>query len=155
MCLDYNCVLLCVFLYLIASMCFSNQCMKEICIYINISFILFSKGNHSLLLVWEIDGETYTQSRDFFLPHIFFLEPGGANTWTPLQAVSSETSVMHRIGFLSLAQFSILWLCLNLTAWLSRGLLRVTHLLDQISPTRCHLLFINPNVTVCQSTRDH
>ena len=51
-------------------------------IYKNISLILFSKGAHRLLLVWEIDGETYTQRRDFFLSHIFFREPGSANACT-------------------------------------------------------------------------
>ena len=43
------------------------------------------KEAHSLLLVWVIDGETYTQSGDFFLSHIFFREPGGANACIPLQ----------------------------------------------------------------------
>ena len=57
-----------------------------------ISLVLFSKGAHSLLQVWKIDGETYTQRGDFFLAHIFFLEPGGANVCTPLQAVSWETT---------------------------------------------------------------
>ena len=61
-------------------------------LYKNISLILFLKGAHSLLLVWEIDGETYTQRGDYFLPHIFFLEPGVANACTPLQTVSSETT---------------------------------------------------------------
>ena len=56
----------------------------------NISLILFSKGAHSLLWVWEINGEAYTQRGNFSLLHIFFLEPGGANACTPLQAVSSE-----------------------------------------------------------------
>ena len=56
------------------------------------SLILFSKGAHSLSLVWEIDGETYTQRGDFFLSHIFFQEPEGANACTSLQAVSSETT---------------------------------------------------------------
>ena len=55
-----------------------------------ISLILFSKG-HSVCSKFEIDGETYIQRGDF-LYHIFFLEPGGANACTPLQAVSSETS---------------------------------------------------------------
>ena len=34
------------------------------------------------------------------------------------------------------SRFSVL--CLNLTAWLSRGFLPVTHLLDLTAPTRCH-----------------
>ena len=40
--------------------------------YKNISLILFSKRAHSLLLVWEIDGETYTQRGDFYLSYTFF-----------------------------------------------------------------------------------
>ena len=48
------------------------------------------KGAHSLLWVWEIDGETYTQRADFFLRHIFNQEQGGANACTPLQAISLE-----------------------------------------------------------------
>ena len=67
--------------------------------------ILLSKGVHSLLLVWEIDGDTYTQ---IFLFHIFFQEPGGANACTPSQAVSSETPDTPLIGCLSLARLSIL-----------------------------------------------
>ena len=39
----------------------------------NISLILFSKGAHSLLLVWE----KYTQRGEFFLSNIFFWESGG------------------------------------------------------------------------------
>ena len=57
-----------------------------------ISLILFSKGAHSLFWVWKIDGETYSQIGEFFLLHIFFLEPECDNAWTPLQAVSSETT---------------------------------------------------------------
>ena len=53
-------------------------------LYKNISLILFSKGAHSLSWVWEIDGETYTQRGDFFLPHIFFRESGGCQRLHPL-----------------------------------------------------------------------
>ena len=74
-------------------------------LYKNISLILFLKGAHSLLLVWEIDGETYTQREDFFLSHTFFREPGGANACTSLQAVSSETPLT---GCVSLARLPIL-----------------------------------------------
>ena len=45
--------------------------------------------------------------RDIYLPHIFFLRPVGANTRTPLQAVSSET-LMPLLGCMFLAQLSIL-----------------------------------------------
>ena len=56
-------------------------------------------------MAWEIDGETYTQIGDFFLSHIFFREPVGANACTPLQAVSSETLLL---GCVSFARLSIL-----------------------------------------------
>ena len=51
--------------------------------FIKVYLILFSKGAHCLLLVWEVDGETYTQRGDFFLTHSFFREPGSANACTP------------------------------------------------------------------------
>ena len=52
------------------------------------------------------------------------------------------------------SQFSVL--CLNLTAWLSRGLLPVTQLFDSTTMTRCHPPpFTNHNLTACQSTRGH
>ena len=109
-------------------------------IYKNISLILFSKGAHSLLLVWEIDGETYTQRGDFFLSHIFFREPGGANVCTPLRALSSVTSKTPLISCLSLAWLSILWTLSksDRVVLISCGLLPVTHLLDRPAPTHCH-----------------
>ena len=106
----------------------------------NISLILFSKGAHSLLLVWEIDGETYTQGGDFFLSHIFFREPRNANACTPLQAVSSETSETPLIGCLSQARLPNLWTLSksDRTVLISRSLLPVTHLLDRPALTHCH-----------------
>ena len=151
--------------------CIRNQWTKHFFIKIYLSFYsrkwrhYGSKGKrltkkeeekeraHSLSLVLEIDGETYTQRGGFFLSHTFFREPRGANACNPLQAVSSETSQSSLIGCLSLARLPILCLCPNLTAWLSRGLLPVTHLLDLTALTRCHPLFTNHNVTACQSTR--
>ena len=109
-------------------------------VYIKIPLILFSKGAHSLFLVWEIDEETYTQRGDFFLSHIFFREPWGANACTPLPAVSSETSETPLIGCLSLARLSILCTLSksDRMVLISRGLLPVTHLLERPAPTRCH-----------------
>ena len=52
--------------------------------YKNISLILFSKRVHSLLLDWEIHGETYTQRGDFYLSYTFFREPGGCQRLHPL-----------------------------------------------------------------------
>ena len=63
-------------------MIYKIQWTNETLLYKNISVILFSKGTHYFLLVWEIEGETYTQRGNFFLSHTFFREPGGA-TLTP------------------------------------------------------------------------
>ena len=109
-------------------------------IYKNISLILFSKGAHSWLLIWEIDGETYSQRGDFFLSHIFFQEPGGANACTRLLSVSSETSETPLMSCLSLARLPILLTlyksdCMVL---ISHALLPVTHMLDRPAPTHCH-----------------
>ena len=60
------------------------QWTNETLFYKNISLILSSKGAHNLLLVWQIDGETYTQRRDLYLSHIFFREPGAANALHPV-----------------------------------------------------------------------
>ena len=58
--------------------------MNETLLYkIYLSFYSL-KRPHNFLLVWEIDGETYTQREDFLLSHTFFREPGGANACTPL-----------------------------------------------------------------------
>ena len=69
-------------------------------LYKNISLTLFSKRAHSLLLVWEIDGETYTQIWDFFS----YLLPGarGANACTPLQACQRRPNPL--IGCVSLVR---------------------------------------------------
>ena len=116
---------------------------RNILVNKDISLVLFSKGPQ-FVVSWEIDGETYTQRGDFFLSHIFFQEPGGANACIPLQAE------MPLIGCLPLAWQRFTTLCLNLTVWFSsRGLLLVTHLLY---PTA---LFTNHNVTACQSTWGH
>ena len=142
------------FLLLYIHLCLYEQ--QGTRIYKNISLILFSKGAHRLSLVWEIDGETYTQRGDFFLSHIFW-EPGGAKTCTPLQAVSSELSEMPLISYLSLAWLPILWIlsksdCMVL---ISCGFLPVIHLLDWPAPSTAIPLFINHNMTACQSTWGH
>ena len=46
--------------------------------------IYLSFYSWEFVVSWEIDGETYTQIGDFFLSHIFFREPVGANACTPL-----------------------------------------------------------------------
>ena len=60
-------------------------------VYKNISLILFSKKRaHSLLSV-EIQIERHIVRDRTSSSYIFFQEPGGANAYTPLQAVSSAT----------------------------------------------------------------
>ena len=71
--------------------------------YRNISLILFSKRAQSLLLVERLMERHILRERTSF--HIFFREPGGANACIPLQAVSSERSL---IGCVSLARLPIL-----------------------------------------------
>ena len=82
-------------------------------LYKNTSLILFSKGAHSLLWVWEIDGETYTQRGDFFWPFIFFLEPLVSTLAPPCQPYRQRRPWSACVSF---ARLSILWTdCLNLT----------------------------------------
>ena len=75
-----------------------NETKRNTLLYKNISLSHFILEKSTQFVVSlrererERDGETYTQRGDFFLPHIFFLEPGGADTCTPLQAVLSETT---------------------------------------------------------------
>ena len=87
------------------------------------------------VVVWEIDGEKYIPRVDIFP------EPGGANVFISLQAVSSETSETPLMGCLSLARLSILldWLSKsNRVVLISRGLFPVAYLLDRHAPTHCH-----------------
>ena len=89
---------------------------------------------HSLPLVWEIDGETYTQREDFFP----YLLPGArcCQRLHPL-ASSSETPL---IGCVSLARLRFSAPCLKLTVWFSsRDPQPVTHLFDLSALTRRHL----------------
>ena len=91
-------------------------------------------------------GETYNQIGDFFLPHTFFQEPGGANACTSLQARQ------RRLDRLRVPRSTAILSTLrpNVIAWFSsRDLLPVTHLLYPSA------LFTNHNVTACQSTRGH
>ena len=141
-------------------MLYTQLCLYEprgTCIYKNTSLILFSKGAHSLLLVWDIDGETYTQRGDFFLSHILFREPGSANACTPLQSVSSETSETPLIGCLSLAWLRFSGHCLNMTAWFSYSVVSFRlHTCSNDLPRRTAIpLFTNHHVTACQSKQGH
>ena len=118
-------------------------------LYKNISLILFLEKGPLFVVVWEIDGETYTQGEDFFFPYLL---PGarGCQCLHPL----TSSSEMPLIGCVSLTRLRFSALCLNLTAWFSsRDLLLVTHLL--YSSAQIMLLFTNHNVTACQSTWGH
>ena len=95
--------------------------------YKNISHILFSKGAHGLLLVWEIDRGPKSFSGSQGVPTL-------ASPCKPYR----QRRPNPLIGCVSLARLQILCLCQNLTAWSSRGLLPVTHLLDLTVLTRCH-----------------
>ena len=57
--------------------------------------------------------------------HIFFQEPGGANTCTPCKLVRDASGWPH-VPHLTM----ILFLCLNLNMWFSSRDLLVTHLFD-------------------------
>ena len=136
-------------------MIYEIQWTNETLPYKNISLILFSTEAHCLL-VWEIDGETYTQRGDFFSSHTFFREPGSANAFTPLQAVSSERSETPPIGCASLARSRFSAPSKSdrvvLIAWSPSGYTPVWTRL----PWRPVIpLFINHNMTACQSTRSH
>ena len=95
-------------------------------VYKNISHFILERGPQ-FVVSWEIDGEIYTQRGDFFP----YLLPGarGCQRLHPLASrVVREASDRLRIPG---STPDSLHLCLNLTAWLSRGLLSVTHLFDQ------------------------
>ena len=104
-----------------------NETILYIYIYIYIYNHFILKRSTQFVVSWDIDGETYTQIRDFLLSIIFFREPGVANACPfSLLAVSSEKPL---IGCLFLARQRFSAVCSNLTAWFSwSGLLPVTHL---------------------------
>ena len=109
----------------------TNETLFFIKISLSLSFYS-PKGAHRLLLIGEIYGQTYTHIEDFFLSHIFFREPGGCQCLRSLASRdASDRQPVSRSTPDSLHS-------LNLTAWLSRGLLPVTHLLYPTALTRCH-----------------
>ena len=112
-----------------------------------ISLILFSKRGAQFVVSWEIDWETYTQRGDVLLPHIFFRSRGVPTLAPPCKP---------RHLWLAACPLLDSWfssLCLNLTAWLSHGLL-VTYVWPP-TPSTAIVLFTNDNVTACQSTWVH
>ena len=125
--------------------------MNKTFLYKNLSYFILKRGTQVIVSL-EIDGETYTQRGDFFLFHIFFREPGGANACTLVHAVLSD-GLMSLTGCISLARLQFSALCLNLTAYFSsRGLLPVTHLLDPTALTCCHPRLL---ITMWQLVKAH
>ena len=71
---------------------FSERIYKIL--YKDTSLILFSKGP-TVVVVWEIDGETYLRERNS--SHIFFREPGGVPTLTPSCKLVRDASDRLRV----------------------------------------------------------
>ena len=129
------------------------QQRKHFFIKIYLSFYS-RKGAQCLLLVWEIDEETYTQRGDSFLFHIFFRDPGGTNACTPCKPFRLRRP-NPLLGCMSLARLPIL--C-PVSIW-PRGYHVVSFRLHtcwtQLLWRAGILLFTNHNVTACQSTRGY
>ena len=77
-------------LYIQSHIIYELQWTNETLLYKNISLILFSKETHRLLLVWEIDGETYTQREDFF-PYLSSGSQGVPTLAPPCQLVKDAS----------------------------------------------------------------
>ena len=116
----------CIFSYVIYEIQETNKTL----LYKNISLTLFLKGAHCLLLVWEIDGDKYFLRGELFLSHTFFRE---LSPLAPYRQWWPDASGRLRVPRSTLCSLH----CLNLTAWLSRGLLPVTHPLNPTGQTRC------------------
>ena len=88
----------------------------------------------------------------------FFWEPGGANTCTHWQSVSSETTLNPDWLRIPGSTLDSDWPdCLNLTAWFSYHVVSFRlHTCSTGLPRRTAIPpFTNHNVTACQSTRGH
>ena len=121
----------------------------------HISHSILERGPQ-FVVSWEIDGETYTQRRDFFLSHIFFWKPGGTNACTPLESRIARDDLTPLIGCVSLARLLILCTlsksdCMVIT-WSASVYTPVgPDCPDALSSP----LFTNYNVTACQFTQGH
>ena len=116
-------------------------------LYKNISHFILVRDPQFVVSL-EIDGET--QIGDFFLSHIFFWEPGGANACTPMRAVSSERPL---IGCMSHAQLPFSALSKSdpvvLITWSPSGYTPV------VPDCSDHAALFTNHVTACQSTWGH
>ena len=109
-------------------------------LYKNISLSFYSRKGHTVCCNFDRDAETYTQRGDFFLPHIFFLEPRGCQRLHPHPCKPYHQRQHKRL-------WSVAYSWLNSRFWLnwlsksdgvvliSRGLLPDTHVLDRLTPT--------------------
>ena len=103
-----------------------------------------------------VDGETYIQGRDFFLSHIFFLEPGMPKLAPPCkQYRQRRPNASDRLRIPGSTLDSD-W-TLNLTTWFSYHVVsfRLHTCSTGISRRTAIHLFTNHNLTGCQSTRGH
>ena len=123
-------------------------------IKINLSFYSRKRGLQFVVSLRNRWRDIYSERGLLLVPYLL---PGarGKQRLHPLASriVRDDLTLCSAVCHWLDSRFSAL--CLNLTAWLSRGLLRVTHLLDLTALTRCHPLFTNHNMTACQSTWSH
>ena len=98
-------------------------------LYKNISHFILERGTQFVVSLKDRWRDMYSERRLLLAPYLL---PGarGANACTPLQAVSSETTLMPLIGCISLARLSILTGLSKSDTW-------------------------SPSVTACQSTQGH
>ena len=116
-----------------------NERTKHFFIKKYISHFILERGPQFVVSLRDRLGDIYSKRRFLLVPYLL---PGarGTNTCTRLPSVSSETTLTPQIGCVSLARLSILWTQSksNRVSLISRGLLPVTHLPDQPTPTHCH-----------------
>ena len=80
--------------------------------------------------------DIYSERGLLLVPYLL-PEARGCQRLHPLSKPYCQRRPNLLMGCVSLARLPILW-TLNLTMWLTRGLLLVTHLLDLTALTRCH-----------------
>ena len=131
-----------------------SQCLRQLVQegtkHFFIKYLSFCSLNGlQLVASWEIDGETYIRERTY-CSRSFFLEPGDANTCTPLQArqrrLWSAACPTPDSNSLPLPKSDRV----VLLSWSPSGYTPVV----PDSPDHA-LLYTNHNVTACQSARGH
>ena len=111
-----------------------NERTKHFFIKKYISHFILERGPQ-FVVSWEIDGETYTQIGVFFFPI-----SSSESQWVPTLVPPCKPCRQRRLCLAACPSLDSWFsaLCLNLTAWLPRGLLPVTHLLNPSVLMRCH-----------------